>query len=77
MEGNLEQEFLGGRREAYFLSLDPPSVLSSLAPPPPSLHFKTLVGWKYEEAFERSQKYKEGKYILEKTRISKDPEEGW
>ncbi|KAM3570997.1 hypothetical protein VYU27_006957 [Nannochloropsis oceanica] len=41
------------------------------------LDCETLVGWKYEEAFERSQKYKEGKYILERTRIIKDPDEGW
>ncbi|KAH9554185.1 hypothetical protein CY35_08G050800 [Sphagnum magellanicum] len=24
-----------------------------------------IVGWKYESAFEKSQKYKEGKFILE------------
>ena len=30
-----------------------------------------LVGWKYERAFEESQKYKEGKYILEKTKMAK------
>jgi Yippee zinc-binding/DNA-binding /Mis18, centromere assembly len=27
---------------------------------------KTLVGWTYEKAFEASQKYKEGKFIIEK-----------
>ena len=26
---------------------------------------KTTLGWKYEQAFESSQKYKEGKYIIE------------
>jgi len=35
---------------------------------------QALLGWKYEEAFEESQKYKEGKYILEKTCITKDPD---
>jgi hypothetical protein len=32
----------------------------------------SVVGWKYEEAYEESQKYKEGRYILEKTKIGKD-----
>eukprot|EP01099_Mayorella_cantabrigiensis_P005104 TRINITY_DN3994_c0_g1_i1.p1 TRINITY_DN3994_c0_g1~~TRINITY_DN3994_c0_g1_i1.p1 ORF type:complete len:123 (+),score=21.41 TRINITY_DN3994_c0_g1_i1:152-520(+) len=32
---------------------------------------QTAVGWKYLEAFEESQKYKVGKYILEKAKISK------
>jgi hypothetical protein len=27
---------------------------------------ESLLGWKYEEAFEESQKYKEGKFILGK-----------
>ncbi|KAF8480929.1 Yippee/Mis18 [Russula ochroleuca] len=27
---------------------------------------KTILGWKYEKAYEQSQKYKEGKYILER-----------
>eukprot|EP00250_Pteridium_aquilinum_P013367 c21299_g1_i1 orf=334-717(-) len=27
-----------------------------------------IVGWKYERAYERSQKYKEGKFILELAR---------
>ncbi len=30
---------------------------------------QTVLGWKYDEAYEESQKYKEGKYILEKTRV--------
>ncbi|TFJ86755.1 hypothetical protein NSK_001843 [Nannochloropsis salina CCMP1776] len=38
------------------------------------LDCQALLGWKYEEAFEESQKYKEGKYILEKTCITKDPD---
>jgi hypothetical protein len=25
-----------------------------------------LVGWKYESAYEKTQKYKEGKFILER-----------
>ncbi|KAK1318013.1 hypothetical protein QJS10_CPA05g01024 [Acorus calamus] len=33
-----------------------------------------ILGWRYEKAFEVSQKYKEGKYILEKARMVK---EGW
>uniref|UniRef100_A0A7R9U7K2 Protein yippee-like n=1 Tax=Pinguiococcus pyrenoidosus TaxID=172671 RepID=A0A7R9U7K2_9STRA len=32
---------------------------------------ESLIGWTYEEAFDRSQKYKEGKFILEKTKITK------
>ena len=28
-----------------------------------------IVGWKYEEAFEKSQKYKEGKFILERAKM--------
>ncbi|KAL8131523.1 protein yippee-like At5g53940 [Apium graveolens] len=28
-----------------------------------------IVGWKYEAAHERSQKYKEGKFVLERVRI--------
>ncbi|XP_047142270.1 protein yippee-like 1 [Hydra vulgaris] len=36
---------------------------------------KTALGWKYEHAFERSQKYKEGKYIIEMAHMLK--ENGW
>ena len=36
---------------------------------------KTTVGWKYEQAFESSQKYKEGKYIIELVHLIKD--NGW
>uniref|UniRef100_A0A7S1UJY0 Protein yippee-like n=1 Tax=Phaeomonas parva TaxID=124430 RepID=A0A7S1UJY0_9STRA len=32
---------------------------------------QALIGWTYEQAFEPTQKYKEGKFILEKTKISK------
>ncbi|KAL5726844.1 hypothetical protein ACHQM5_000094 [Ranunculus cassubicifolius] len=28
-----------------------------------------VLGWKYEKAYEVSQKYKEGKFILEKSKI--------
>lgn len=28
-----------------------------------------IVGWKYEKAYELSQKYKEGKFILERAAI--------
>lgn len=31
-----------------------------------------LLGWKYERAYEPSQKYKEGKFILEKSKIMKE-----
>ncbi|CAH9111061.1 unnamed protein product [Cuscuta europaea] len=31
-----------------------------------------LLGWKYERAFEATQKYKEGKFILEKSKIAKE-----
>ncbi|KAK6794668.1 hypothetical protein RDI58_008121 [Solanum bulbocastanum] len=31
-----------------------------------------VLGWKYERAYEPSQKYKEGKFILEKSKIVKE-----
>ncbi|VDL88628.1 unnamed protein product [Schistocephalus solidus] len=36
---------------------------------------RTVLGWKYEQAFEPSQKYKEGKYIIELAHLIKD--NGW
>lgn len=36
---------------------------------------KTTIGWKYEQAFESSQKYKEGKFIIELIHLIK--ENGW
>ncbi|XP_050808261.1 protein yippee-like 4 [Gopherus flavomarginatus] len=36
---------------------------------------KTTLGWKYEQAFETSQKYKEGKFIIEMSHMVKD--NGW
>ncbi|KAG0371390.1 yippee zinc-binding/DNA-binding /Mis18, centromere assembly-domain-containing protein [Gamsiella multidivaricata] len=33
---------------------------------------QSVVGWIYIYAFEESQKYKEGKYIVEKAKISKE-----
>ena len=33
----------------------------------------TLLGWKYKEAHEETQKYKEGHYILEESRITFKP----
>lgn len=36
---------------------------------------KTTLGWKYEHAFESSQKYKEGKFIIELAHMYKD--NGW
>eukprot|EP01025_Chloroclados_australasicus_P010346 TRINITY_DN14175_c0_g2_i19.p9 TRINITY_DN14175_c0_g2~~TRINITY_DN14175_c0_g2_i19.p9 ORF type:complete len:128 (+),score=11.27 TRINITY_DN14175_c0_g2_i19:17-400(+) len=32
-------------------------------------HCNAVLGWKYEEAFEQNQKYKEGKYIIEKAKV--------
>eukprot|EP01087_Luapelamoeba_hula_P006447 TRINITY_DN1652_c0_g1_i1.p1 TRINITY_DN1652_c0_g1~~TRINITY_DN1652_c0_g1_i1.p1 ORF type:complete len:117 (+),score=8.11 TRINITY_DN1652_c0_g1_i1:141-491(+) len=32
---------------------------------------QTVLGWKYEQAYEESQKYKEGKFILEKAKLNK------
>ncbi|KAJ7949959.1 Protein yippee-like [Quillaja saponaria] len=29
----------------------------------------SIVGWKYESAFEKTQKYKEGKFILERFKV--------
>lgn len=31
-----------------------------------------VVGWRYWEAFEKSQKYKEGKFILERAKMTDD-----
>ncbi|KAL6645467.1 hypothetical protein ACP70R_017075 [Stipagrostis hirtigluma subsp. patula] len=31
-----------------------------------------LLGWRYEKAYDESQKYKEGKFILERARMVKD-----
>ncbi|KAM7504898.1 hypothetical protein LguiB_003802 [Lonicera macranthoides] len=33
---------------------------------------REVLGWKYERAFEATQKYKEGKFILEKSKIVKE-----
>eukprot|EP00163_Fabomonas_tropica_P023110 TRINITY_DN403_c0_g1_i2.p1 TRINITY_DN403_c0_g1~~TRINITY_DN403_c0_g1_i2.p1 ORF type:complete len:114 (+),score=11.17 TRINITY_DN403_c0_g1_i2:337-678(+) len=33
---------------------------------------QTVVGWKYEMAYEESQKYKEGKFIIEKEKMKRD-----
>ncbi|OMO87918.1 Yippee-like protein [Corchorus capsularis] len=33
---------------------------------------REVLGWKYERAYEASQKYKEGKFILEKAKIVKE-----
>lgn len=38
---------------------------------------KTTLGWKYEQAFESSQKYKEGKYIIEVAHMIKDNRWNW
>ncbi|KAJ1969480.1 hypothetical protein H4R35_006126 [Dimargaris xerosporica] len=32
---------------------------------------QTTLGWRYMKAYEASQKYKEGRYILERARIAK------
>lgn len=31
-----------------------------------------MLGWKYERAYEESEKYKEGKTVLEKFKIAKE-----
>ncbi|PQP95194.1 protein yippee-like [Prunus yedoensis var. nudiflora] len=33
---------------------------------------REVLGWKYERAYEASQKYKEGKFIFEKSKIVKE-----
>eukprot|EP00899_Mesostigma_viride_P018894 jgi/Mesvir1/27005/Mv20712-RA.1 len=33
---------------------------------------QSVLGWKYEQAFEESQKYKEGKFIIEKAKMMKE-----
>lgn len=33
---------------------------------------REVLGWKYDKAFEESQKYKEGKAVLEKFKIVKE-----
>ncbi|KAG0485490.1 hypothetical protein HPP92_009343 [Vanilla planifolia] len=30
-----------------------------------------MLGWRYEKAYDEGQKYKEGKFILEKARVTK------
>lgn len=31
-----------------------------------------ILGWKYEQAFDEREKYKEGKYIIEKAKMTKE-----
>ncbi|KAL5068491.1 hypothetical protein RYX36_019378 [Vicia faba] len=31
-----------------------------------------VLGWKYEKAYQENQKYKEGKYILEKSKVVRE-----
>ncbi|KAJ4840915.1 hypothetical protein Tsubulata_001111 [Turnera subulata] len=33
---------------------------------------REVLGWKYERAYEETQKYKEGKFILEKSKIVRE-----
>ncbi|XP_074584797.1 protein yippee-like At4g27745 [Curcuma longa] len=33
---------------------------------------REVLGWKYERAYEETQKYKEGKFIFEKSKIAKE-----
>ena len=33
---------------------------------------REVLGWKYERAYEETQKYKEGKFIFEKSKIIKE-----
>ena len=39
------------------------------------LSCNSLMGWKYERAYEPSQKYKEGKFVIEKAGVTH--EGGW
>jgi len=32
---------------------------------------ESVLGWKYEQAYEESQKYKEGKFIIEKAKMTR------
>jgi hypothetical protein len=43
----------------------------------PSLSLALCYRWKYEEAFDKTQKYKEGKFILERAKMTdvSDPSE--
>uniref|UniRef100_A0A0E0M701 Protein yippee-like n=1 Tax=Oryza punctata TaxID=4537 RepID=A0A0E0M701_ORYPU len=34
--------------------------------------FQQILGWRYKKAYEESEKYKEGKFILEKARMWKE-----
>ena len=34
--------------------------------------YREVLGWKYERAYQETQKYKEGKFILEKSKIIKE-----
>lgn len=36
------------------------------------LECQEVLGWKYEKAYEDTQKYKEGKFILEKAKVMKE-----
>eukprot|EP00128_Syssomonas_multiformis_P016881 Colp12_sorted_trinity150504_noHs@26932 len=36
------------------------------------IHCNTVLGWRYLQAYESSQKYKEGKFIMEKAKIVKE-----
>ncbi|CAM9497466.1 unnamed protein product [Bubo scandiacus] len=58
----ISKSFQGSHGRAYLFN----SVVNSC---------KTTLGWKYEQAFESSQKYKEGKFIIEMSHMVK--ENGW
>ena len=36
------------------------------------IYSREVLGWKYERAYEESQRYKEGKFIFEKANIVKE-----
>ena len=36
------------------------------------IYSREVLGWKYERAYEESQRYKEGKFIFEKAKIVKE-----
>ncbi|XP_065871433.1 protein yippee-like [Euphorbia lathyris] len=37
----------------------------------------SIVGWKYDHAHEKSQKYKEGKSVLERSKVLPDGSNSW
>ncbi|XP_078155313.1 putative yippee-like protein Os10g0369500 isoform X3 [Carex rostrata] len=78
----LSKNFSGRYGPAYLIS----SVVNFTVGPSEDRHLLTgwhivcdvycsccqqLLGWKYEKAYDESQKYKEGRFVLEKARVMK------